>query len=232
MDWIWTLDVLYYPWTESFYYMYVICCREIYVYVDIFFLFSFFFYIRAIEMGGESRARARVLHLSFLWRRIKRNSRKYKFIIVRAEPFFPPHMRGKHFSAISTSSHARGVKELPITAKLSLLLLIQWFESAHATKDLRKFYQFFWIIQHAKTSFVDKIENPVLFIIEAMMIRDKIFLPPRYSRNVPTPKTLLSFDNTLVNLLIQRDNSCRLQKTSLGYKISVPSTSLFCWYNK
>lgn len=43
------------------------------------------------------------------------------------------------------------------------------------TKDLRKFYQFFGIIQHAKTTF-EEIENPVFFIIEAMMIRDKIFL--------------------------------------------------------
>lgn len=129
------------------------------------YIFSFFFFLFFISeqlRWEENRARARILHLSFLWRRIKRNSRKYKFIIVRAEPFFPPHMRGKHFSAISTSSHARGVKELPVTAKLSLLLLIQWFESAHATKDLRKFYQFFWIIQHAKTTF-EKNRKPGLF---------------------------------------------------------------------
>lgn len=58
------------------------------------------------------------------------------------------------------------------------------------------------------------------------MIRDKISLPPRYSRNVPTRKTLLSFDNTLVSLLIQRDNSCKLQKTSLGcVKLAFPQVS-------
>lgn len=82
-----------------------ICCRDVCMCK---YILYFLLFIEAIET--ESRAHGRILHLSSEegWN----ETRRYKFIIVRAEPFFPPNTRGEHFSAISTFSHIQREKEL------------------------------------------------------------------------------------------------------------------------
>jgi len=88
----------------------MIYVAEMYVCVNTFFIF--FFFLSKQSRWNRVRKCTRP-HSSSLFRgRIKRNSRRYKFIIVRAEPFFLPNTRGEHFSAISTLSHIQREKEL------------------------------------------------------------------------------------------------------------------------
>lgn len=95
--WIRTLDVLRYPWTESFYCVHIICVAEMYVCINTVFI-SFYRSSRDGKRMACARAPRPRFSSSLLRGWIKRNPRRYKFIIVRAEPFFPPeYARGAFF---------------------------------------------------------------------------------------------------------------------------------------
>lgn len=109
--------------------VYTWCVAEMYVCVNTFFLYLLFFLSKQ-SRRKENRVRActRPHSSSLFWGRIKRKPRRYKFIIVHAEPFFPLNTRGERIFLRFLPSYIYSERRnFAVTAKLSLLLSILWF---------------------------------------------------------------------------------------------------------
>lgn len=97
--------------------------------------------------------RAHFLHLSFQRGRIKRNPQKYKFIIVRAEPFFPPNSRGAFFCDfyLLTRTQSKGIFCHNKIVTVAVYPMIR--KHTHNERLKQSFINFFFflIIQQRKT---------------------------------------------------------------------------------